>query len=122
MDDLLTHLQGLEERLFQPGVRRSRLELEGLLSSEFREIGRSGRLYVFDEIVEALLNETGTGAVAKADHFQLQMLGETVALLTYRSSRLGVDGNDIRTLRSSIWHLEEDGNWRMAFHQGTPTQ
>jgi hypothetical protein len=122
MDDLITHLKNLEERLFQPNVRRSRPELELLLSSDFREIGRSGRHYVFDEIVEALLNETDAGDVAKADHFQLQMLAEGVALLTYRSSRIGDDSNEVKTLRSSIWRVEEDGCWRMIFHQGTPAR
>ncbi|MGO6683984.1 DUF4440 domain-containing protein, partial [Rhizobium leguminosarum] len=29
------------------------------------------------------------------------------------------DGSERRTLRSSIWRLEEDGHWRILFHQGT---
>ncbi|TCL69712.1 DUF4440 domain-containing protein [Rhizobium sp. BK251] len=116
--DLAAHLQDQEEQLFEHSVRSSRERLEDLLSRDFREIGSSGRLYTFDAIVEALLAEDA-GGLSRGEGFEMRKLAETVALLTYRGTHLAADGSERRTLRSSIWQLEEDGRWRMVFHQGT---
>ncbi|MBB3136440.1 hypothetical protein FHS26_004195 [Rhizobium pisi] len=118
MDDLTAHLKELEEKLFEPSVRASREMLTALLSRDFREIGSSGRLYTFDVVVSALLAEKRTGT-SRGEHFETQRLAERVALLTYRAIYTDADGSERRTLRSSIWRLEEDGHWRMLFHQGT---
>jgi hypothetical protein len=51
--------------------------------------------------------------------FQAERVDEEVALVTYVSvvqyEELEV-GN-----RSSLW-VKEDGDWRLRFHQGTPTE
>ncbi|EJC81253.1 hypothetical protein Rleg4DRAFT_2928 [Rhizobium leguminosarum bv. trifolii WSM2297] len=118
MDDLATHLKELEEKLFEPSVRASRDMLTALLSRDFREIGSSGRLYTFDVIVPALLTEQRTGT-SRGEFFETRRLAEHIALVTYRAIHTDVAGSERRTLRSSIWRLEEDGHWRMLFHQGT---
>ena len=118
MDDLAAHLKELEEKLFEPSVRASREMLTALLSRDFREIGSSGRLYTFDVIVSALLAEHRTGT-SRGEHFETRRLAEHIALVTYRAIYTDADGSERRTLRSSIWRLEEDGQWRMLFHQGT---
>ncbi|WP_179039388.1 DUF4440 domain-containing protein [Rhizobium leguminosarum] len=118
MDDLAAHLKQLEEKLFDPSVRASREMLTTLLSRDFREIGSSGRLYTFDVIVPSLLAEQRTGT-PRGEHFETQRLAEHIALVTYRAIYTGTDGSERRTLRSSIWRLEEEGHWRMLFHQGT---
>ncbi|MBY3255984.1 DUF4440 domain-containing protein [Rhizobium laguerreae] len=118
MDDLAAHLKELEEKLFDPSVRASREMLTTLLSRDFREIGSSGRLYTFGVILPSLLAEQRTGT-SHGEHFETQRLAEHIALVTYRAIYTDTDGSERRTLRSSIWRLEEDGHWRMLFHQGT---
>lgn len=117
--DLLAHLRAREEQLFLPAIRRSPADLTRYLSPDFREIGRSGRLYDYEQTVASLSAET-QGAPVTADDFRLQILAPTVALLTYRSQADGPDGPRI-TLRSSIWREDPGHGWRMVFHQGTPT-
>lgn len=119
MDDLHAHLKDLEERLFQPSVRGSRPALEALLSADFREIGRSGKLYGFDEVVEALLAEQPDDLSRDINNFETRILGSGITLVTYQSELNLPDGTVVRSLRSSIWRLEDDNRWRMVFHQGT---
>ncbi|MBO9099699.1 MULTISPECIES: nuclear transport factor 2 family protein [unclassified Rhizobium] len=120
MDGLLEYLRQLEERLFDPAVRSSRATLEELLSPEFREIGSSGRMFGFDDIISALLTEEPV--MSRALHNpRLVMLSEHVALVTYGSIRKTMEGHAVHSLRSSIWRQEEDGRWLMVFHQGTLT-
>jgi hypothetical protein len=120
--DLRAHLRGLEERLFDQMVRNSRASLEALLSPEFREIGSSGRLNAFEEIVAALLAEPADRTSRTLTDFEIRPLAADVALVTYRSSRVVPDSPPVNSLRSSIWRQEADGSWRMVFHQGTPAR
>jgi hypothetical protein len=120
VDDLTSHLRRLEEKLFDPAIRSSRQAVADLLSRDFREIGSSGRFWSFEEILEALSLKKTDGVSIGMD-FQLMVLAEGVALLTYRAVHTRPDGSERKTLRSSIWRLEDDGNWRMLFHQGTLT-
>jgi len=118
MDGLLDHLTELEEQLFDPAVRSSRAALEALLAPDFREIGSSGRLFGFEDIISALLDEEPVMSRTLLN-LRLVMLSETIALVTYGSTREAMDGDAVHSLRSSLWRLEDDGRWRMVFHQGT---
>jgi hypothetical protein len=118
LDELVTHLRNLELMLFDPAVRSSRVSLEVLLSPQFQEIGSSGRLFGFAEIVDALLAEDLVISRELTD-FRLTMLSESLALVTYEASRKVMDGGEIRSIRSSIWRDDGDKDWRMLFHQGT---
>ncbi|MEF0940679.1 nuclear transport factor 2 family protein [Rhizobium sp. BR 362] len=122
MDDRSRHLKQLEERLFDPAVRTSRPALEELLSAEFREIGSSGMLYTFGDIVDQLADGEPEGIARTLTGFELKMLSDTLALATYCATRRYPDGREVKTLRSSIWRLEADERWRMLFHQGTLTR
>ena len=119
MDDLATHLRQLEEKLFDPAIRSSAQAIADLLSRDFREIGSSGRYWDFDQTLEALPREKPDGGVTKGIDFQVRLLAEGVALLNYCAVHTRSDGSERKTLRSSIWRLEDDGSWRMVFHQGT---
>jgi hypothetical protein len=117
---LLDKLITLETKLHRVETRRNRQRMEALLHPDFIEIGRSGRVYTRAEILE----EFGTDSVLPAihaSHFDLVVLADGVALLTYRSAHVDADGNLQRhTLRSSVWVSTKAG-WQMRFHQGTPT-
>jgi hypothetical protein len=121
-EDLRLYLQSLEEKLFDPSVRNSRTSLETLLVPDFREIGSSGRLYGFEEIVAALLAEPADGTVRALTDFEIQPLSPALMLATYRSERHGPAILAVNSLRSSIWRHDADGCWRMLFHQGTPAR
>jgi ribonuclease HI len=102
----------LERELLSPAVRADSSRVAAILHPDFEEIGRSGRVWSRDAIVNELAGEA-------AERVDFDVLGcETLApdaiLLTARTS-------DSRgsTLRSSLW-LRLDGRWRLRFHQGTP--
>ncbi|KRB51749.1 hypothetical protein ASE04_09430 [Rhizobium sp. Root708] len=121
MNELGEHLRVLEERLFEQAVRNSRPALEALLSPDFREIGASGRIYSYDTVIEALLQEPVDGIKRRLTDFETQLLAPGLALVTYRAVRDILDQPSVQSLRSSIWRHEPDGHWRMVFHQGTLT-
>jgi hypothetical protein len=118
---LADHLLGLELALQSREVRGSEQKLRELLAPEFREFGRSGLAYTFDDIVTHLVAETGSNNTSISD-FSATMLSDTIALATYRGTRINDDGSKLFTNRSSIWRLDRDGKWRMVFHQGTATE
>ncbi|CAN7449074.1 DUF4440 domain-containing protein [Neorhizobium sp. LjRoot104] len=117
---LADHLLALELALQSREVRGSEQKLRELLAPEFREFGRSGLAYTFDDIVTRLVAETGPNNTSISD-FSAEMLSDTIALATYRGTRIDDDGSKLFTNRSSIWRLDADGRWRMVFHQGTAT-
>ncbi|MBP1847026.1 hypothetical protein J2046_005308 [Rhizobium petrolearium] len=119
---LADHLLSLEAALQTREVRSSETRLRELLVPEFREFGRSGLVYTFDDTISRLVSEVGPNNTAILD-FSVSLLSDTVALATYRGVRLvDDDGHKLFTNRSSIWHLDVDGKWRMVFHQGTATE
>ncbi|MCQ1850492.1 nuclear transport factor 2 family protein [Neorhizobium galegae] len=118
---LADHLLALETALQTREVRSSEEKLRELLAPEFREFGRSGLAYTFDDIVTHLVAETGQDNTSISD-FSTTMLSDTIALATYRSTRVNDDGSQLFANRSSIWRLDPDGKWRMVFHQGTATE
>jgi len=118
--DLADHLLALEISLQTREIRSSAEKIREILSPEFREFGRSGLAYTFDDIITRLVAETGPNNTDIAD-FTVSMITEAVALATYRGIRIDEDGNLLFTNRSSTWRLDPDGKWRMVFHQGTAT-
>jgi hypothetical protein len=117
---LLKKLKALEIELHKNESRRNRKRMEALLHPEFIEFGRSGRTWSRAEIIE----EFGSASVlspVESRNFDLVLLAEDVALLTYVSAHVDEDGIPQRqTLRSSLW-VRTGVGWQMRFHQGTPT-
>lgn len=111
--ELERYLRELEEKLLKPEIRTSSEEVSKLLADEFFEIGSSGVMwYKSDGIAEE-----GLGIVRMTlSHFELHLLSEDIALVTYRIFN---EDKKQHTLRSSIWKYR-NGEWKMYFHQGTP--
>ena len=111
---LKEHLWQLEEKLLQPEIRTSPEELRNLLSNDFFEFGSSGKVLYNDGI-----DGDGIGVVKMTlSNFEIHQLSTKAVLTTYRIF------NEVKmqhTLRSSIWRFS-DGQWKMFFHQGTPTE
>ncbi|MFF2876175.1 DUF4440 domain-containing protein [Gottfriedia sp. NPDC057991] len=113
LHSLKEHLCMLEERLLKPEIRTSQVELKKLLANEFFEFGSSGRVLYKDQ----LENGIGTVKMTLSD-FEIHPLSDEITLVTYRIF------NEVKkqdSLRSSIWKFK-DGQWKMYFHQGTPTE
>ena len=118
MSPLLQELQALEVELHHPGVRCSRERLEQLLHPEFHEVGRSGRAYNRETIVNFLASQESQ-PVIRSEEFSVALLAPGVALLTYRSAHVEQDARLVNhTLRSSVW-LKASQGWQLRYHQGT---
>jgi hypothetical protein len=118
---LLRELQTLEVELHRTSTRSDIARLDALLHDNFQEFGRSGNTYRKADVVARLPTETQHPQIV-ADRFEVRILAEGIALLTYRSVTKFPDGTfDRFTLRSSIWQHSARG-WQMSFHQGTPTE
>ena len=119
--DLNSLLVKLERQLHDPSVRRDKARLAELLHPEFIEFGRSGQSYTFSQMVEHLEVEALAPPSLHAQDFVVRLLGETAALVTYKSAHVTAGGKlERHALRSSLWQRTERG-WQMVFHQGTPT-
>ena len=64
MSHLLQEIQALEVELHHPGVRCSRQRLEELLHPDFHEVGRSGRSYNRETIINFLAAKESQPVVA----------------------------------------------------------
>ena len=102
----------LERELIEPAVRGDSARVAELLHPDFEEIGRSGRLWGRDAILQALADEDEPAAEISV--LGTQRIGADTILLTART----VDARG-GSLRSSLW-LRSGGRWRLRFHQGTP--
>lgn len=89
--------------------------LTDLISDDFLEINYKGqRVYKSDVIPWLKISEPYKW---EGSQFQGQLLSPDLCLLTY-ISQLKLTADRKKTVRSSLWRNEE-GNWRMIFHQET---
>lgn len=110
-------LERLELLLMDPAVRRDRERFGSLLAEDFLEFGSSGRVWTREMTLEQLSTETYSPLAV--DSLACRMLGEDVALVTYRAVRSNEATRERTvTLRSSVW-TRMSGDWKMRFHQGT---
>ncbi|GAB3579298.1 ribonuclease HI family protein [Leifsonia lichenia] len=103
----------LERELLDPAVRADASRVAALLHADFEEIGRSGRLWGRDAIVQEIGADDGAAA-ASLEVLGTEALSPEIMLLTART----VDARG-SSLRSSLWQ-RVNGRWRLRFHQGTP--
>lgn len=102
--------------MWRAETRGDRTYMERVLSDDFREVGRSGRVYAREEILELPVGEID----AQLRHIAVAAIAADVALVTYVSVVRGADGNIERAHRSSLW-VHSDNGWKLRWHQGTPT-
>jgi len=117
--ELLDELRRLEELLHSREVRADSKRLNALLHPEVEEFGRSGKRYGRAEI-QAGLSAEQPAAEIRGRYYELSILADGVALLTYVSAQVDKQGHATRHVRrSSLW-LRTRGSWQLRFHQGTP--
>jgi hypothetical protein len=116
-DEICAHLRASEEALLDPAVRRDPARMAALLADDFLEFGSSGRVWTREEILELLATESYDRPAM--EDFRCDLIGEDVALATYKTVRVDAgSGSRSAVLRSSLW-IREFGEWRVRFHQGT---
>jgi hypothetical protein len=116
---LLNNLSKLEIELHQIEVRKDKNRLNELFHESFLEVGRYGKTYRKSDILANLQKQTIPGTIWSQD-YNLEVLSDDLALITYKSAMMDEEGNlSIYTFRSSLWQ-KITGSWRIRFHQWTP--
>ena len=120
LQSIAAHLEACERTLLDPGVRRDKARVAALLAEDFQEFGSSGRVWTREAILDLLATEEFSAPLLQ--DFQCHWIASQVALVTYRTVRIDPEsGQHSGVLRSSIW-IEQGGQWRVRFHQGTREQ
>lgn len=115
-DDLASALIAAEQAMLDAQIRGDVDTVAVHLAADFEEFSSSGQRYDRAGVLHALRGSRLESATAT--DFRVRPLDATHALATFRIS-LRRDGRERHSLRSSLWR-NEDGVWRIVFHQGTP--
>jgi hypothetical protein len=113
-DEDRKRIQELEESLWISETRFDREYMEGVLSSDFFEFGRSGRLWKREETLAAPFHEIN--ATIPLKDFAVHPISDDVVLVTY-VSELHDEVLEVGN-RSSLW-VRTPKDWQLRFHQGT---
>jgi hypothetical protein len=111
-------LQHLEESLWMAHTRYDQAYMKRILSPEFVEFGRSGRVNGREETLSATSHDIRCTIPLK--HFAAYCIEANVFLVTYVSEVFS-EGDVLRANRSSVWIKTPQGR-KLRFHQGTPVQ
>ena len=103
------HVVAMERALLADEVRSDRAAVAALLHPDWQEVGRSGRLWTRDAVLDAI----GPIEPVDLDVVSTDRLGPDTILLLWRAT---LDGRT--TLRSSLW-VRSGTRWQQRFHQGT---
>ncbi|HOQ02098.1 MAG TPA: DUF4440 domain-containing protein [Acetivibrio sp.] len=116
------HIFDLEQSLLQPEVRQSSEKIAELLSDDFCEFCSSGNIYLYNK-GDIFDTDRNLSVIDwKIKDFSIRILANDVVLATYKAIKYNREQKKmVSSLRSSIWKCF-DGNWKMVFHQGTPTE
>lgn len=108
-------LRGLEESLWRSDTRFDLEYMNKILSPDFFEFGRSGRIYRREDTLSAPAQEINARLPLK--DFTAHTVSDGVVLVTYKSE---VTSGEVQVgNRSSIW-VKTSVGWQLRFHQGTP--
>jgi hypothetical protein len=119
LEQLESHILGLEKELLKPETRRSSERISELLAENFIEFCSSGKIYhytigdTWDE------GSNSTQITWEIKDFGIRKLSPDIVLATYKVIKYSEKDKIKRySLRSSIWKLINE-DWKMIFHQGT---
>ncbi|MBC1595533.1 hypothetical protein HB917_02905 [Listeria seeligeri] len=106
------NFQKLDEIHLSTNNRQSMAEILAILSKSYIEITQSG--IVTDYEYYKSLNSLSTNPL-EIIHYDIKIIDQTKVLSYYKLKDIV---KNTYTMRSNLWILE-DGNWKLAFHQGT---
>lgn len=108
----------LENRLQQPDVRRSPELLNDLISEDLTEFGSSGQMYTKNDVLVNLPSSPEIKFIMS--DFRINVLSDNVVQSLFKTEKTNLENGKVsKSLRCSVWR-NENGKWRMIFHQGTP--
>ncbi len=110
------HLIHLEESLWKENTRFDTAYMENILHPEFFEFGRSGRTY--ERSMSIYVPRESINAVFPLRNLQIHLINDDTALIVYQS-QVQYEEFEIGN-RSSLW-VRVGTEWKLRFHQGTPT-
>lgn len=87
------------------------------IHDEFMEIGKSGQVFDKNSIID-YLSHLDTDRDIEIQNFVLKGLKEDILIANYITNEKGIE---TKALRTSIW-INENSDWKLYFHQGTPTE
>jgi hypothetical protein len=109
----------LEAELQKPDVRKSIEKLNGLISDEFREITSLGTVKNKQDCFVSLPAAPEIKFVMT--DFSVRELAPNLMQTFFKTEKTEINtGKVSHSIRNSIW-INENGKWKMIFHQGTPT-
>ncbi len=119
-NELLEVIQNQEIALLETCNRKSVAALDKLIADDFIEFGSSGNVYDKAIILRDLPEDEERAEIRyEISDFKANELAANIVLATYKIQKASADEKDMTSsLRSSIWR-NENGQWRMVFHQGT---
>ncbi len=118
MEEIKNTIYELETSLLKPEVRSSFDQLNHLLADDFKEFGSSGLVYTKQSVLERLPSNTNKTVYVVSD-FEVISLSEGIVMANFKTDRTINNTDKVSSLRTSLWR-NENGVWRMFFHQGTP--
>jgi hypothetical protein len=108
-----------EIALHQFEIRTDAGEASRLLHPDFLEVGKSGKTFDFNLIIESMSKEKPTGSVVHSQDYECISLAANTFLLLYKSAVINSDGSiGSYSKRSSVW-VKDKSEWKLRYHQGT---
>lgn len=111
MDGDFEIIKGLELELASSEGRKNLERLAKLLSEDFEECGKSGKVFNKTDIINLLGNEEYQKI--GFSNFRFTKISDAAVLVKYES-----DCRAVKAHRSSLW-IKTNGDWQMLYHQGT---
>ena len=108
-------LQALEESMWRAETRFNSAYMNAVLHPDFAEVGRSGRLFTRDEVLD--MPPVPISLEIPRETFSVSEVADGVALVGYDT--IPADSMHGAAHRSSIWVRDGD-RWLLRYHQGTP--
>jgi hypothetical protein len=113
---VLGELQAREPIFHHPEFGTTRADFENMMTSDFWEVGASGRRYSRESILDELERRHGGEYVEgslEATDFHCRRLADDIYLLTYTLFQ-----GERKTRRATVWQRIA-ADWKIVFHQGT---
>ena len=109
-----------ELSLHQFDIRTNQDSLSTLLHPEFLEVGKSGKTYNYQSIIESMGLEKRTDSSIHSQDYECIRLDNNAYLILYRTAVIDRKGaaSDYAK-RSSVW-IYDGEEWKLRYHQGTP--
>ena len=92
----------------------NQINFEESIHDDFKEIGKSGKVYKKKDIIDYLNNTDNDKNIELID-FIYTYINEDTILVNYISLE---KDNNLNIFRTSVW-VKKNSNWKIIFHQGT---